>query len=199
MNTETQGQTSSAPLTPKSDIKPVIVKIACPTIDQVTVTYGSNAKETAMTPTAIKTLKEICSRACIKSVMITSTARTATDQARVMYEALVKPGGVNYSKKLYSANGDKVIAVYEDAVKKKLTADATKKAMLDKINELGPSNVSHHIVSDDGLICVFDVGPSSIQGNEAKKRFIKEAEAHANVAKFLKPPADVAYHIEVNN
>lgn len=197
MTTDSKSQT--AVLTPKSDTKPVTVKVICPTVDEVIISYGSGAVESAMSATAITTLKEICSRACIKSVTVTSTARTASDQARVMYEALIKPGGVAYSKKLYGANGDKVVAVYEDAVSKKLTATVTKQAMLDKINELGPSNVSHHVVSDDGLICVFDVGPSSIQSDGAKKRFIHETESHSSVAKFLKPPADIAYHIEITN
>lgn len=199
MNKKTQPHTASAVLTPKSDIKPVTVKVACPTVDEINIVYGTNAEESAMTQTAIKTLKEICSQSCIKSVTVTSTARSASDQARVMYEALVKPGGVAYSKKLYGANGDKVIDIYEESVKKKLSAKDTKKAMLDKINELGPNNVSHHVVSDDGKLCVFDVGPSSIQSDEAKKRFIKEVEAHTKVTKFLKPPADVAYHIEITN
>ena len=51
----------------------------------------------------------------------------------------------------------------------------------------------------DGKLCVFDVAPSSIASKEAKKRFTKEAKAHASVAKFLEPPADPAYHLEITN
>jgi hypothetical protein len=191
-------QTSSAPLTEKSDTKPAVVKVECPTPEMVKISYSPSADESAMTSIAIQTLREICSKACIGSVTISSTARTATDQARVVYENLKLPDGVKEGKSLYGANGKKVIAVYEESVKNKLGADETKKAMLDKINELGPNNVSHHIVSDDSKICVFDVAPSSIK-DAAKPRFIKEATEHTSVVKFFQPPADKAYHLEVNN
>ena len=151
-DSKSQTQTQTTALTLKSDTKPVAVKVVCPSVDEVVISYGSGAVESAMSSTAIITLKEICSRACIKSVTVTSTARTASDQARVMYEALIKPGGVAYSKKLYGANGDKVVAVYEDAISKKLTATATKQAMLDKINayaaELTPEHAIHNKAKD---------------------------------------------------
>lgn len=194
----TQPQNESASLTNKTDTKPAEVKVVCPTADEVVISYGPQADETAMTAKAIATLKEICSKACISSVMVTSTARTATDQARIMYD-MIKDKGATYAKTLYAANGDKVVEVYENSEKKKLSADDTKKAMVAKINEVGPSNVSKHIVSDDGKLCVFDVAPSSITSNEAKKRFINEAKAHASVAKFLEPPEDPAYHLEITN
>lgn len=194
----TQAQKKTASLTKKSDTKPAEVKMECPSAAEVVILYDASAKETAMTAKAITTLKEICSRACISSVKVTSTARTAKDQARIMYD-MIKAKGAKYAKTLYGANGDKVVEVYEGAVKKKLSADDTKKEMLAKINELGPSNVSHHVVSDDGKICVFDIAPSSITSKEAKKRFTKEVKAHAGVAKFLEPPADPAYHLEILN
>jgi len=151
-----------------------------------------------MTEKAITTLKEICSKACISSVKVTSTARTAEDQARVMYD-MIKAKGANYAKTLYGINGDKVVEVYETSEKNKLSAESTKKEMLAKINELGPRNISKHVVGDDGKICVFDIAPSSIVSNEAKKRFSKEAKAHPSVSKFFEPPADPAYHLEVTN
>ena len=194
----TEPQKETATLTKKSDTTPVKVKVKCPTVDEIVISYDASADETTMTAMAIKALKEICSKACISSVKITSTARTAKDQARVMYE-MMQAKGAKYAKNLYGANGKKVVEVYEAAEKKKLSADDTKQAMLDKINELGPSNVSHHVVSDDGKICVFDVAPSSIADAEAKKRFVKETKAHASVGKFYEPPADPAYHLEVTN
>ncbi len=193
-----RAQKSSAPLTEKSDTKPATVKVKCPTVDEVKITYDSNAKQSAMTEIALTTLKEICSTACIDSVKVTSTARTASDQARVMYE-MIQSKGAKYTKDLYGASGKKVVEVYEESEKGKLSADETKAAMLKKINELGPSNVSHHVVSENSKICVFDVAPSSISDTEAKKRFVKEAKAHKSVVKFFEPPADPAYHLEVQN
>ena len=67
------------------------------------------------------------------------------------------------------------------------------------MDEIGPSNVSHHVVDSDGKLCVFDVAPSSVGSDGAKKRFVKEAKAHAKVATFFEPPSDPAYHFEVKN
>lgn len=191
-------QKSSAPLTEKSDTTPVTVSVKCPSAEEVNITYDTNAKQSAMTEIAIATLKEICSSACIGSVKVTSTARTASDQARVMYE-MIQSKGVKYTKDLYGASGKKVVEVFEESEKGKLSADETKAAMLKKINELGPSNVSHHVVSENSKICVFDVAPSSISDAEAKKRFVKETKAHKSVVKFFEPPADPAYHLEVQS
>lgn len=194
----TQAQEKSAPLTKKSDTKPVEVEVKCPSADEVVISYDANADEGAMTATAVMALKEICSKACIASVRVTSTARSAKDQARIMYD-MIEAKGVDFVKNLYAASGDKVVDAYAASKKKKLSADDTKQAMLDKINEVGPNNVSKHVVSDDGSICVFDVAPSSIANAEAKKRFIKEVKAHSSVARFLEPPADPAYHLEITN
>jgi hypothetical protein len=191
-------QKASAPLTDKSDTKPAVVKVECPTPEMVIIAYDTNADESAMSATAITTLKEICSKACIGSVKVTSTARKAKDQARIMYD-LIKANSPQFVKNLYAAPGKKIVETYEESVKNKLSADDTKTAMLSKIEEVGPSNVSHHVVSDDGKLCVFDVAPSSVGDSEAKKRFMKEMEAHASVVKSYKPPADPAYHLEVQN
>lgn len=166
--------------------------------DDVTISYDAGADRTAMTTRAITVLKEICARAGVASVRVTSTARTATDQARIMHD-MIKTKGVKYAKTLYGSNGDKVVDTYVEAEKKKLSAEDAKTAMRDKIVELGPYNVSHHVVGDDGKLCVFDVAPSSISAADAKLRFVREAKAHAGVSKFLGPPDDPAYHLEILN
>lgn len=195
MNT---AQKETARLTVITDVTPIKVNVKCPGVDEVVITFDSSANQSAMSSQAITTLKEICSKACVPSVKVTSTARTAKDQARIMYD-MMKAKGAAYAKNLYGANGKKIVAVYEKSLKNKLSADETKTAMLDKINEIGPSNVSHHVVSDDGKLCVFDVAPSSIANADAKKRFVKETKAHPSVVKFFEPPADPAYHLEVQN
>jgi hypothetical protein len=146
----------------------------------------------------LSVLGEICSKACIWSVEITSTARQVKDQARIMHE-MIKSKGATYVKDLYGAGGKKIVAVYEESVKNKLSDDEAKKAMGEKMEEIGPSTVSHHIVSADGKICVFDVAPSSVGDSDAKKRFVKEVKANTSVATFFEPPKDPAYHLEVTN
>lgn len=191
-------QTKEAVLTPTADKKPVAVEVKCPLPAEVKISYGANADQKAMTATALSTLREICSKACLSSVEITSTARSVKDQARIMHD-MIKSKGATYVNDLYGAGGKKVVTVYEESVKNKLSDDDTKKAMADKMEEIGPSTVSHHIVSADGKLCVFDVAPSSVGESEAKKRFVKETKAHAKVPTFFEPPKDPAYHLEVTN
>jgi hypothetical protein len=191
-------QTKQAALTPASDTKPVAVEVKCPTADEVQISYAPSADQKAVTATALTVLREICSKACVKSVEITSTARDATDQVRIMHK-MIKDKGAAYVNNLYGADGKKVVAVYEESEKNKLSEDDTKKAMLKKMNELGPSNVSHHIANGDGKLCVFDVAPSSVGDKEAMKRFVKESKAHAKVSTFFEPPRDPAFHLEVTN
>jgi DNA-binding NarL/FixJ family response regulator len=191
-------QTKDAALTPTTDTKPVEVEVKCPTVDEVKISYGANANQTAMTATGLKVLREICSKACIASVEITSTARDVKDQARIMYD-MIKSKGVSYVNGLYGAGGKTIVSVYEESVKNKLSEGDTKKAMADKMDEIGPSTVSHHIVSANGKLCVFDVAPSSVGDDTAKKRFVIEAKAHASVPTFFEPPKDPAYHLEVTN
>lgn len=195
---EQKNQTQDATLTPTADTKPVAVEVKCPTAAEVKISYGANADKDAMTTTALSVLSEICSKACIWAVEITSTARQVKDQARIMHE-MIKSKGVAYVKDLYGAGGKKIVVVYEESVKNKLSDDDTKKAMAEKMEEIGPSTVSHHIVSADGKICVFDVAPSSVGDSEAKKRFVKETKANAKVATFFEPPKDPAFHLEVTN
>ena len=191
-------QTKDAALTPIADKTPVALEVKCPTPEEIKISYGANADQNAMTAIALSTLREICSKACLKSVEITSTARGVQDQARIMYD-MIKSKGSDYVNDLYGAGGKKIVTVYEESKKSKLSASEIKKAMVDKMEEIGPSNVSHHIVSADGKLCVFDVAPSSVGGNAAKKRFVKETKAHANVKTFFEPPKDPAYHLEVPN
>jgi hypothetical protein len=63
--------------------------------------------------------------------------------------------------------------------------------MTGKINQLGPSTVSHHASNTH---FVFDVAPSSISNKVA---FIAAVNANPSVSKFLQPPDDPAFHIEI--
>jgi hypothetical protein len=62
-----------------------------------------------------------------------------------------------------------------------------------KIVALGPTKVSHH-ASDPSVLCVFDVSPSSIT---KKAEFEKAVLADKRVSKFLQPPLDPGYHLEI--
>ena len=89
---------------------------------EVTINWGSEADSSTVGANSLEILKDVCRAAGVTSVTITSTARDATNQARVMYDNL-ESKGVAAQKALYGDNGDKVIDVYVDLKAKKKTAD----------------------------------------------------------------------------
>ncbi len=64
-----------------------------------------------------------------------------------------------------------------------------------KITNIGPGNVSLH-VGDPKKINVVDIAPSSIN-LALRKKFESAVNGDARVSKFLTPPADPAYHVEI--
>lgn len=143
-------------------------------------------------------IRDIMTRAGTKACMVTSTARSPYDQARVMYDNC-RYQGVAKQYGLYLDAGDHVVAVYAAMVTAGHAGDGPFRdsvidAMEKKILEVGPRNVSHHCLSPDSPIWVIDLAPSSI-ANSAN--FIVHAEHHARVTKVLRPPADPAIHLEI--
>lgn len=156
------------------------------------ITFGKNAKKENVTNFSMQVLEDILQAAGVSSAMISSTARPPADQARVMYDNIVATG-VNAQKKLYAAAGDMVIDEYVKAKKAGKTPIEIKAAMEAKIIAIGPTKVSHH-AADPNILCVFDVAPSSI---DKKAAFEKAVVADKRVSKFLKPPLDPGYHLEI--
>jgi hypothetical protein len=109
-----------------------------------------------------------------------------------MYANIVKTG-VARQKQLYAAAGDMVIDEYVKAKKAGKTEIEIKAAMEAKIIAIGPTRISHH-AADPNILCVFDVAPSSIA---KKAAFEKAVRADRRVKKFLLPPVDPAYHLEI--
>jgi type IV pilus biogenesis protein CpaD/CtpE len=149
---------------------------------------GPVVKGKALPEKPTQVLTEILKVAGLKSATVTSVTRPPADQARVMYDNLVTQG-IAAQDKLYKAPGRQVIKVF--AANPGKSRDEVIKLMTAKINEIGSSSVSKHI-SDTHY--VFDIAPSSIVDREA---FIKAVQANKSVSKFLKPPEDPAFHIEI--
>ena len=158
----------------------------------VEIKFGPNAVQQNVTNFSLKVLEDILQAAGLTSALITSTARTPADQARVMYNNIVKTG-VAAQKKLYAAAGDLVIDEYVKVKKAGKTEIEIKAAMEAKIIAVGPTRISHH-AADPNILCVFDVAPSSIA---KKAAFEKAVRADKRVKKFLLPPVDPAYHLEI--
>jgi hypothetical protein len=101
--------------------------------------------------------------------------------------------GVAHQKKLYAAAGDQVIEVYRKAKAAGKSAAEIRELMTQEILRIGPTRVSRH-ASDPRVLNVFDVAPSSVTDRAA---FEKAVRAEPRVAKFLVPPADPGFHLEI--
>ncbi|WP_232293137.1 hypothetical protein [Stigmatella aurantiaca] len=177
--------------------KPAPIPQARPEVAPQTanLTYGPKADAAAVSAHSQAVLGEIMASAGVTSATISSTARTPEDQARAMYDNL-QAKGIASQKDLYSKFGDQVIDSYAAAVDAGLTKEQTLQAMVDKINELGPSNVSRHL-ADPSQLNVVDIAPSSIPADK-REAFQEAIRAHPEVSKFLGPAdGDPAYHIEI--
>ena len=159
---------------------------------EIIIKYGTKANAKDVTEFSLAVLKDILRTAGLRSALVSSTARSPAQQARVMYNNIVAKG-VAAQKKLYAAAGDAVIDAYVKAKAAKKSPDQIKAAMEAKIIELGPSSVSHH-AADPKILNVFDVAPSSI---EDKKAFELAVSKEKRVSKFLLPPNDPGYHLEI--
>jgi hypothetical protein len=158
----------------------------------VEITFGKNAKKEFVTNFSLKVLEDILQAAGLNSAVISSTARPPADQARVMFNNILSTG-VAAQKKLYAAAGDAVIDEYVKAKAAKKTPIEIKAAMEAKIIAIGPTKISHH-AADPNVLCVFDVAPSSIT---KKAAFEKAVRADKRVQKFITPPLDPGYHLEI--
>ncbi len=94
---------------------------------------------------------------------------------------------------MYGTFGDRIIDTYSAAKRAGGTSPGIQRAMEAKIVEIGPSNVSAHM-ADPARLNVVDIDPGSISHPIAFEAAIR---ADKRVSKFLKPPADPAYHLEI--
>lgn len=157
-----------------------------------TVAFGTSANPDGLTPYSREVLVDVLRRAKLERAVVSSTTRSPEEQARVMF-ANAERYGAAHAHRLYGAAGDKVIDTYERAKAAGRTPAAVQLAMADTIRTIGPEKVSRH-AGDPRVLCVFDVAPSSVADRAA---FEREVKAEPRVAKFLVPPADPGYHLEI--
>lgn len=160
------------------------------------INFGPNAKQDVVSEYTRGVLKDILAAANLTSALITSTARTPEDQARIMFNN-IEAKGVEHQKNLYGPFGDKVIDVYVAEKAAGKTEAQVKAAMVAKIYALGPSNVSKHLADPD-LMNVIDIAPSSIANKPAFESAVQAEVTNERISKFLTPDDnDPAYHLEI--
>jgi hypothetical protein len=156
----------------------------------LTIEFGKNANKAVVSEHSTNLLKEIMRASKNHKIIITSTLRTAEDQARAMYDNIISKG-FDYNYNLYGSTGDKVIKAAEKARSKGYSKEKILEAMTAEINRIGPGKVSRH-AGDPKRINVIDIAPSSVTHKEA---FVKEIKKRRIF--LLQPPADPAYHLEI--
>jgi len=161
-------------------------------VETINIGFGPNAKAADVTDFSRQVLTDILKAASLTKATVSSTSRLPADQARVMY-ANLEQKGVDAQRKLYKEPGRKVIEVYRQGKLAGKDAATIQAEMRDEIIRLGPTTVSRH-ASDPKILNVFDVAPSSV----AKRTDFEAAvRADKRVAKFLLPPNDPGYHLEI--
>ncbi len=161
----------------------------------VEINFGPNADRNGISDHSIDVLKNIAKEAGETSIIVTSTTRSPEDQARIMYNNC-ETHGADSQKNLYGPSGDKVVEEYEKAQEDNKGREETIEAMKDKINEVGPQNVSRHC-GDPTEKNVVDVAPSSVTNNDKFKESAEKAEKDGTVEKYIDYPTDPAHHFEI--
>lgn len=164
------------------------------TAEEYIINFASTADAGKVSDASKKIIKSIMKESGIFNVTITSTARTAYEQALVMYNNIVGTS-VEDQKKLYGSSGDKIIDVYVSAKNNGKEKSTTISLMKAKIIELGAGKVSRHCADIDKLNVV-DIAPSSIPADK-KSAFEDAIKKESGVSKYIFPPTDPAYHIEI--
>lgn len=139
-------------------------------------------------------LQDVLKAAAVRKIMITSVARSPLAQAAAMYTN-IEAKGVAQQKSLYGPAGDKVIDEYARLKKAGKSREEIIAGMSQKITEIGPRKVSNH-AADPAKLNVIDIAPSSMSSSE-RTNFIKAVGSEKRISKFLQPPKDPAYHVEI--
>lgn len=158
----------------------------------VDISFGPNAKAAGVTGFSRGVLTDILQAAGLPRVTISSTSRLPADQARVMFINLEQQG-IDAQLRLYKEPGRKVIEVYRQGKLAGKDAASIQAAMTAEIVRLGPTTVSRH-ASDPKILNVFDVAPSSVTDRPAFEAAVRD---EPRVTKFLLPPNDPGYHLEI--
>lgn len=141
-------------------------------------------------------LMEVMDEADVRTVRVTSTERTAAEQAEVMYNYILR-NSVQNAYRLYGPEGDSIIAVFERT--REQGRDAAVDAMTEETRrQLPRAHANNRLMHTKDTHYVFDVALSSIP-SERRQAFIRAARAHPHTTRVL-GPADgeqEAVHLEV--
>ena len=175
-------------------------------LSSLAVTYnGVKESSKIVSDYSINVIKLALKEAGMDKAVITSTIRTAEEQAKIMLKNAKKNLAAQY--RLYGSKGDSVLKVYESN-KEKSDAEITK-LMVAKIEEItkGDSRVSKHCVSSDTYkkMNIIDIGVNSTKAvckNFDAKKFtnaLKSLEKDGYIDKLIDETekSNSCWHIEI--
>ncbi|WP_345107462.1 RHS repeat-associated core domain-containing protein, partial [Mucilaginibacter panaciglaebae] len=161
--------------------------VISPARNYVNISYGPNAKK-VLSYYTINILQSIGKASGERIFVINSTYRTASEQARAMFQN-IQGHGIKHQLQLYNGKpGEQVIEAYQQK--------GTLEAMIDKINELGPENVSSHS-RNFAKVQVVDISPLYINSFSRFRNVLKQFVINGTLNKFIMPPQDPAFHLEI--
>jgi hypothetical protein len=161
------------------------------------ISFRKSARQAVVSAHTLSILERLCAAAGLRELTISSTQRNAAEQARAMYNNL-EATSVAAQLALYAAPGREVIAAYVKAKAKSLTPDAVVAEMTAAIERIGPARVSRHC-ANPAVLNVIDIPPSTMTTRE-QRAFVAAVEQEMRagaVTKFLRPPQDPAFHLEI--
>jgi len=166
----------------------------------VRISYGANANAGAVSAAMTDIIKDGLRAAGASVGTVTSTVRTPADQARAMFQNLVRTGAAEQFR-LYGAAGDAVVQVYVDETAgmtpAQITANAAaiQAAMVAEINAQGPENVSNHC-GDPAVRSVVDLSYNSFNANN---RGLFRTAVTGRVTRIIDEPRNNCFHLELVN
>lgn len=158
-----------------------------PNNSKVVIKFGVNADKSVVSEKSLNILRQVGEETKNFLITITSTARDPYNQARVMYDNIVKKG-MKEQRNTYKPPGQRVLDAYEDAKAKGKNRNDIIKGMEAKIKEVGPTKVSKHC-GDPNVINVFDVTQGMSNPQDFKKNITSK------IATVL--DENGCYHLEI--
>jgi hypothetical protein len=162
-------------------------------VSNVNITIGDGGNLSDLT-------KDVISKAAQSSgnstIFISSTQRPPESQVRAMFSNLERDwrnGDRTGSgqKEVYSRYGDEIVDVYVKFKSRGESDDSIKKAMVDKIKEIGPEKVSKH-ASDPKFINTMDIPYNRLKNKES---FLSALKRDSRVDTVL--VENNVYHVQV--
>jgi hypothetical protein len=161
---------------------------------QVQIIFLNNRDRDKISSASLNIIRKIAKASNNPKVYITSTIRSAREQAEIMYNQTSKYG-VNRQYKLYGSSGDRIIDVYVEENNKGSDRNITIGKMEQKIIDIGAFNISHH-AGNHNKINVFDVSAKRLNNPSAFWKEAKKLEG-TDIYKLINESDRFCYHFEI--